>query len=118
MVVRATFAARKGASMNRRRLFSAATLALATTLLLAPAARATEGERGGDRLQVSFLADPLAFFGTWLGGFFGLESTTAASGCGEAGPSIDPNGCPTATAPATNPASEADAGPSIDPNGH
>lgn len=103
--------------MNRRRLSSAAALVFATTLLLAPAARAVEGTRG-ERIEAAFLADPLALLGAWLGSLFGLEATTAASGCGEAGASIDPNGCPTAAAPGTGPASQSDAGPQIDPNGH
>lgn len=96
--------------MPQRRTVSVFALLLLAVFAVAPLALA-DSERPSDRAP-SFLADPLAFLGTWFGHLLGFETaadTTQATGCGEAGPHIDPDGrCAGSTS---------DAGPDIDPNG-
>lgn len=99
--------------MNRRRTLSAVSLTLAAFLILVPVASAHERSQRLEGISASFFADPLAFVGQWLGRLVGLEAApaTTTTACGEAGPHIDPNGCP-AVGAATQ------VGPVIDPNGH
>lgn len=97
--------------MPQRRTVSICALLLLAVFAVAPVAVA-DSERTSDRAP-SFLAAPLAFLGTWFGHLLGFETaadSTQTTGCGEAGPHIDPDGrCAGSTV---------DAAPDIDPDGH
>lgn len=98
--------------MPQRRTVSVCALLLLAVFAVAPLTDAAEPELGAERAP-AFLTDPLGFLGAWFHQLLGFESAatgTQGSGCGEAGPQIDPDGrCAGSTV---------DAGPDIDPDGH
>lgn len=98
--------------MPQRRTVSVCALLLLAVFAVAPLTDAAEPDRGAERAP-AFLTNPFEFLGAWFHQLLGFETAatgTQGSGCGEAGPQIDPDGRCVGT-------SNSDAGPDIDPDG-